>query len=92
MHPVSMHDKNHRQEVSSSIKIISLFISVANTSSGSALIFFAFFHEIQKVEIFMIGYEKSTPSFGSVQRKLCPIAQGVSGFCNRASEVFFTKF
>lgn len=37
----------------------------------------------------MIGYEKSTPSFGSVQRKLCPIAQGVSGFCNRASEVFF---
>ena len=37
----------------------------------------------------MIGYEKSTPSFGRVQRKLCPIAQGVSGFCNRASEVFF---
>ena len=37
----------------------------------------------------MIGYEKSTPSFGSVQRKLWPIAQGVSGFCNRASEVFF---
>ena len=27
----------------------------------------------------MIGYEKSTPA----------IAQGVSGFCNRASEVFF---